>query len=322
MNDMDKPGIAKTGFNSTDANGADAERAVSTSTGAAEADIRRLCDTILAADADTASGGEYPRYGIDTVMTLLPWLAAPDGELRDQLVYGSLCVVVDNGDFSRDDLERVLDACLSDRYLFRGIGETGTDTVFCRTFSLLAIDLVLDYQSRHPLLPKRRLHRIWDSYLTYVQQERDLRGYVDDDGHGHGNGWAHSLAHGSDVAYSLISLGVPDRNDVLQLFDAWRSALNQGALVYVDEEGERILRAILNLLDHRIMDEHDLVAFVRSFHDLPVSEDYPRGAHAGENVKNFLMCFLCHAKERHLEQLETAIFDALTDWKRRRHKWY
>ena len=53
-----------------------------------------------------------------------------------------------------------------------------------------------------------------------------------------------------------------------------------------------------------------------------VSNDYPLGQHAGENLKNFLMCWHIHADERRLDQLSTATYEALQTLKRQRSKWY
>lgn len=273
-----------------------------------ETEIRALCDRVHH-QRDQAT------YTMDTVRRLLPWIASTDGELRDSLVYTSLCDVFELGTFQLNDLESVLDELVSDRYLFRGLGPANGDGVFRRSFSLLVIDAILETQpARH--MPGRTLQQVWNAYRDYVTRENDLRGYVD------GKGWAHSLAHGADVAYSLIALNVPSKADVLQLFDIWRVKLSNGAYVFIDEENERLLRTAFAALDVGILDEDDLCQVAASYGSTPVSNDYPLGQHAGENLKNFLMCWHIHADERRLDQLSTATYEALQTLKRQRSKWY
>lgn len=250
-----------------------------------------------------------------TVHRLLPWIASTDGELRDNLVYTALYDIFEAETLQQGDLEWVLAELVSDRYLFRGLGPANGDDVFRRSFSLLVIDAILETQpARH--MPGRTLQQVWNAYRDYVTRENDLRGYVD------GKGWAHSLAHGADVAYSLIALNVPGKTDVLQLFDIWRVKLSDGAYVFIDEEGERLLRAVFAALDVGILDEDDLCQVAASYGSTPVSNDYPLGQHAGENLKNFLMCWHIHADERRLDQLSTATYEALQTLKRQRSKWY
>ena len=244
-----------------------------------ETEIRALCNRV---HRDRAA------CTMVTVHRLLPWIASTDGELRDDLVYTALCDIFEAETLQQGELEWVLAELVSDRYLFHGLGPADGDDVFRRSFSLLVIDAILETQpARH--MPGRTLQQVWNAYRDYVTRENDLRGYVD------GKGWAHSLAHGADVAYSLIALNVPSKADVLQLFDIWRVKLSNGAYVFIDEEGERLLRAVFAALDVGIL---------------------------GENLKNFLMCWHIHADERRLDQLSTATYEALQTLKRQRSKWY
>lgn len=271
-----------------------------------ETEIRALCNRV---HRDRAA------CTMVTVHRLLPWIASTDGELRDNLVYTALCDIFEAETLQQGELEWVLAELVSDRYLFHGLGPADGDDVFRRSFSLLVIDAILETQpARH--MPSRTLQQVWNAYRDYVTRENDLRGYVD------GKGWAHSLAHGADVAYSLIALNVPSKADVLQLFDIWRVKLSNGAYAFIDEENERLLRAVFAALDVGILDEDDLCQVAASYGSTPVSNDYPLGQHAGENLKNFLMCWHIHADERRLDQLSTATYEALQTLKRQRSKWY
>ncbi|NCF68860.1 MAG: DUF2785 domain-containing protein [Chloroflexi bacterium] len=59
-----------------------------------------------------------------------------------------------------------------------GSGESGADTVFTRTFSMLIVASVLNAHRRHPSLPDSELQVIKSKILRYLKGEKDLRGYV------------------------------------------------------------------------------------------------------------------------------------------------
>lgn len=253
---------------------------------------------------------------MDAVRALLPWIASTDGAIRDDLVYVSLCDALEMGDFGAGDLTWVLDECLSDRYLFHGLGEAEGDGVFRRSFSLLVVDAVLDVQAKRRLLSAAALRRVWDRYVRYVADERDLRGYVP------GKGWAHALAHGADVACSLIQLEVPGADDVKRLTGIWRGKLACGSQAFIDDEDERLLRAVFAALDTGSLSEGDLCGIAASYGEAPLSDGYFEEQHGGLNVKHMLMCWHIHAEERGLTQLASATFEALQTLKHRRGMWY
>ena len=253
---------------------------------------------------------------LDAVRALLPWIASTDGAIRDDLVYVSLCDALEFGDFGTDDLTWVLDECLSDRYLFYGLGEGESDDVFRRSFSLLVVDAVLGVQAQRRLLSAATLRQVWDRYIRYATEERDLRGYVP------GKGWAHALAHGADVACSLIQLRVPSTGDVLQLTDIWRSKLASGSQAFIDDEDERLLRAVFAAFDAGLLREDDLCHIATSYGDAPLDEEYRKEQYGGFNLKHMLMCWHIHAEERDLSQLAAATFQALQTLKHRRSMWY
>ena len=110
----------------------------------------------------------------------------------------------DEGILTTDQMHKILNTCLSDKYLFLGIGESGTDTVFTRAFSSLYIGLALCKHDEDPYLSGEEVQKVKQTLLSYVQQEKDFRGYVD------GKGWAHSIAHVSDALNDLV---IQDAND-------------------------------------------------------------------------------------------------------------
>lgn len=144
---------------------------------------------------------------------LLENLASPDTELRDELSYIILASgIIDQGKLSQEQLETLLTTALNDEHLFYRIGETGTDSVFMRSFSNLIIASILFNDARTPQFARSNLQLTKDKLLHYAQQEKDWRGYVE------GKGWAHAMAHlaeALDECAQHPSMVAKDRQEIL-----------------------------------------------------------------------------------------------------------
>ncbi|MGZ4112066.1 MAG: DUF2785 domain-containing protein, partial [Tumebacillaceae bacterium] len=78
------------------------------------------------------------------VQEILDILGSPDPELRDTLGYTVLAhLLTDQNKLTSEELRQVLARVLSEEMLFWQLGESGTDSVFLRSFSALALALVL-----------------------------------------------------------------------------------------------------------------------------------------------------------------------------------
>ncbi|MBD8870136.1 DUF2785 domain-containing protein [Nocardioides donggukensis] len=78
-----------------------------------------------------------------------------------------------------------------------GLGESGTDTVFRRSFSALLLGRCIARDNVRQLLPVSRVLTWGDRLAAWYVREQDLRGFVP------GKGWAHAAAHGADALGAL-----------------------------------------------------------------------------------------------------------------------
>ncbi len=76
-------------------------------------------------------------------LEMLPHLGSPDAELRDDLIYSTLATWILADKFEDDELKTLLKQLLTDEHIFFKLGETDTDSVFMRSFSMLIIPLIL-----------------------------------------------------------------------------------------------------------------------------------------------------------------------------------
>ncbi|PWN04142.1 hypothetical protein DJ010_00305 [Nocardioides silvaticus] len=129
----------------------------------------------------------------DLTAELTELLGTPDSELRE-LALDVICTWIERGVY--DDLLPGLGDGIATG-LMAGIGESGTDTVFRRSFSALVVAEVIDRDSRRPRVSRTKIHEWGDRLATWFLMERDERGWVD------GHGWAHAIAHGADAFGAL-----------------------------------------------------------------------------------------------------------------------
>jgi hypothetical protein len=119
---------------------------------------------------------------------LLDYLGSPDPELRGNTAYVILEQWIrEKNLYSDAELDVMFDEMVSN--LQKGIGESGTDSVFLRTFSLWILTYILQRDMNVSFLSAEKFNALLDSVADYTQNEQDFRGYVDD------KGWAHAAAH-------------------------------------------------------------------------------------------------------------------------------
>ncbi|SFA85415.1 MULTISPECIES: DUF2785 domain-containing protein [unclassified Bacillus (in: firmicutes)] len=169
-------------------------------------------------------------------------IGSPDSELRDKLIYGTFCKLINDGYLTESQLSNLLVTLLDDQHLFFKIGEKDTDSVFTRSFSASVIALILykdrEQQSLSDILIKQAI----ESGLTYLQNEVDTRGHVE------GKGWAHAVAHGADLLDEAIRHPLFHMDMAEKSLRTIEKCLTNGQ-AYFNEEDERLITPIEALLE-------------------------------------------------------------------------
>jgi hypothetical protein len=147
-------------------------------------------------DQVQAAGFEVPsdRPLDDLTAELTTMLGSTRPEVRDGTAYPALATWIDNGVYD-DLLVGLGDGMVAG--LSVGLGESGTDTVFRRSFSALIVGECLERDNARHLLPGGKVMEWGDRLATWFLTERDTRGFVPD------KGWAHAVAHGADALGAL-----------------------------------------------------------------------------------------------------------------------
>ncbi|HEX6673942.1 MAG TPA: DUF2785 domain-containing protein [Actinomycetes bacterium] len=188
--------------------------------------------------------GEWVR---ELTPELLSWLGSTDAELRDEFAYPILTGWIERGQYGPDELRGIAGQMLGN--LGKGLGESGTDSVFLRSFSALILMEVVARDNAEPFMDQQELRDLLGGALDYLRRERDLRGWVE------GLGWAHAVAHTADLLMMLSRSRHLGAVELAGLLDGIADRLlTESDAVFLHQEDERLAYAVLNVLRRGLLD--------------------------------------------------------------------
>jgi hypothetical protein len=230
---------------------------------------------------------------------LLPLLGSTDSHLRE----GALEILWHwgaAGRYSDAELRGIGERMVLNISL--GLGESGTDTVFLRSFSALILEMVIqtdDVRSlgagadREPFLSHDQVLEWFEASLAAFAGEEDGRGFVD------GFGWAHAIAHKADLLGTLARGRHLDAPRLERVLAAITERLARPAeIILAFEEEYRLVRAAVHVLLRNEVQSEFLRAWIERLSRMPDGRGWGAalGLHecdqaanrARVNVRNFL----------------------------------
>ncbi|WP_077329533.1 DUF2785 domain-containing protein [Virgibacillus siamensis] len=169
------------------------------------------------------------------------YLGSTDPTLRDEVAYPILSMWIERGLYDVHKLRELIGdmkANLTDR-----LGENYTDTVFLRSFSILILMEIIEYDNKQEVLKRAELEWLLDDVLSYFEKERDLRGYVPD------KGWAHAIAHTADLFGALAGNRHIGRKGLERIVSAIADKVSVASgHTYLAAEDERLAYAVIRAL--------------------------------------------------------------------------
>ena len=157
-------------------------------------DLREILLNFCAEDADEISAEELTAL----VFEMLQQLGSTDEALRDGLIYPALADILGKNVLDVDILRHMLETCLDEKHLFFKLGQTEDDSVFMRSFSCAVITEMVRADARLNFLTPEGYENLYTESGRYLEQEKDMRGYISE------KGWAHTMAHGADLLAALV----------------------------------------------------------------------------------------------------------------------
>ncbi|MCA0350590.1 MAG: DUF2785 domain-containing protein [Chloroflexi bacterium] len=244
-----------------------------------EQDLKDQLQTI--ADNNFSISNEVKPF--DLALMMLDHIGSTDSYLRDNLIYTSFATwILDHHLFSHDELNQLLSIVLDEKHLFYRIGETNTHSVFTRSFSVLLLPLLLIENRTSAFLSEAAIQSIKSKLLQYIHDEQDLRGYTE------AYGWAHAVAHMADAFDDLAQCSALDAHDLQAILQAISTKICVGTTYYIHEEDERMVTAVMSIINRNILTEHDLAEWITGFDiQLQQSDQNPLN-YTYFNTKQFL----------------------------------
>ena len=186
--------------------------------------------------------GEDP-YKLLVEMNAL--LASPDPVLRDDVAYSSAeRWIVRKRLLSPEQQKALLTDWL--RNLTAGIGEREGDSVFRRSFSALNLSLLAAIDNERPFLDHAEYEDFLSRILSYLELEKDTRGYDA------ARGWIHTAAHTADVLKFLArnpKLQPPSQAKLLAAVSAKCEAFGRTFAWGEDERLAQVIRSLVRRAD-------------------------------------------------------------------------
>jgi hypothetical protein len=182
---------------------------------------------------------------VDLTAELTGMLGSTDPVERDEIAYPILATWISEGVY--DDLLAGLGDGMA-AGLTQGLGETGTDSVFRRTFSVLVLAECIERDNAESRLPAGKILEWGDRVTGWLVRERDVRGFVP------GKGWAHAVAHGADAIGVLAGSPHLGLNELTVLIDVVADRVVLETPVPLSSgEHDRLAAATMSILRRRLV---------------------------------------------------------------------
>ncbi len=192
---------------------------------------------------------------------LSAYFASPDPALRDDLAYSILDVwIVYRNYFSTPELFSLLDQWQSN--LRSGIGETSTDSILKRSFSALCLAALAERDLKSPFLGEVRFGTLLDQTLSYLKDERDLRGFDPV------KGWIHATAHTADLLAFLAANPLLKAEDQSHILRAVADRLSSAQQIFSYGEQDRLANVVSTIIARKDFDAPAFHQWLTSLNEL------------------------------------------------------
>ncbi|OPJ56633.1 DUF2785 domain-containing protein [Clostridium oryzae] len=222
--------------------------------------------------------GDYYKLALE----MMKHIGSLDAELRDNLIYGTMFKWITNDKFNFEQLMEVLAIILDDKHLFYELYEQNADAVYTRTFSVLILALIIYKHREQNFLSEKALYEVKNRLLEYMNNEKDVRGFVE------GRGWAHSAAHTADAVDEIVRCSCFNKEDLMDVLAAIKAKVCIGYYVYIDEENERLITAVEGILGRGMLSNEEILCWLQEFTEERPFSDKIIKYHLKVNVKDFL----------------------------------
>jgi len=255
---------------------------------------------------------KIPKLSKEVRQEMLMQIGNPDSYFRDELIYQSFGKMIFSNQLNSEEIQTLLEIVVQEDYLFYRIGESGTDSVFTRSFSALVIAAVMEYDIEKQVVDPDFVLYTLNKVIHYMMEEKDTRGFI------HKNGWAHAIAHGADALDALAKHPLLKKEDISRTLHVVQHSLFR-QVDYLDEEEERLAIIIASLIKHQDA-EHAIRVWIEELTGMVETQmDENKGSidayHIQRTVKNFLKSVYVILNSKGIgKKVNSDVFAVLEKW--------
>ena len=214
--------------------------------------------------------------------TLIENIGNHDSFVRDGLIYPILATLLYYNHLSREDLVKYTEKLIGDKGMKYDMPNYYELSVLTRSFSLLAIVIVIYRQRTDHVLSDELFSKLYTEFMDYFRNEVDFRGYIDT------IGWAHSVAHSADVFKQLFRCEQLGEKDFRDMFEVIRERFMINTYVFMSYEDERMVTAIHEGLKRKVLSEEYILDWINGFRSFEKLAKYPEDYNVDINIRNLL----------------------------------
>lgn len=230
-----------------------------------------------------------------------------DSELRDDLILPNLCIWINEGILSIDEVYKLLMIALDEEHILKGLGSIG-DSVFSRTFSCEIVASIIYRHRKEKFISQDDIKKAFNTVLKFYNEDKDVRGYIED------KGWAHGAAHGADVLDEFARCEEFGYEELKKILDAICKKVNTNHYGYIHFEDERMITAVKAVLERKIIPAKEIEDWIKNFNKIEKTGRYPEDLVIEFNINSFLKSLYFRLIDKpEYEQITNTVKDVLNE---------
>lgn len=143
-----------------------------------------------------------------------------------------------------------------------GIGETSSDSILTRSFSALCLATIAERDLKSPFLGEVRFRTLLDDALSYLKDERDLRGFDPV------KGWIHATAHTAELLAFLAANPLLTVEDQSRILHAVGDRLSSAHQIFSYGEQDRLANVASTIIARKDFDAPAFHQWLTSLNEL------------------------------------------------------
>ena len=212
---------------------------------------------------------EKPSYHQEEIQWLLDHLGDSSPEIRDDLVFTSFAIGIQEELFTQEQFQFIAARIISDDGLDKEIDKTETSTLERSFRALIYANLLSADGNEHSIfyqvLQTNIRNTMLDQGLHYLEKEEDTTGFSSR------YGWVHAFAHGADLLTEVVCHPDFPKNRVHEVFDILGQLFKRILIRFTDDEDWRLARVIYEPILQGKLEQEQVASWIKTV-DFPIEE--------------------------------------------------